>query len=496
MRRPLGNLPILVLIAALVAAGTTAAQADPSAPVSGQVQTAFIPLRDGQGAANTALEDYEDELLSVRTISVGRKAAEPTIGVTSDGTAFFSAGDFDGLITGTGARTELLRSADGGLSWTSVQPTAPVVKTEPGISLDPYVWVDPRTDRVFNLDLAGCGYLQTSDDKGATWQRSLAACGDSVDHQSLFGGPPAAGARLPQVGYPNTLYYCSNRVLDSRCARSLDGGRTWVTTATPAYLGFDPAAGGMCNGLHGHGFTDNAGRVYLPKGHCGNPWLAVSEDGGDTWVQRRVSTKLSGTPVVPVLRYAGTFAHTSAAADAAGNVYYIWPDDKMRPWLSISRDQGRTWEQPLLVAPPGVNETNFPTVDAGAAGHVAITFVGSPASSPGALGGGSATRPWNQYVLISGNALDAQPLFLSTTVNNPADPIHRGDCFSRCAGMYDFLDVIVAPTGDVWATASDTCTSSACIAGTRTADSGVGRGLAVRQVGGPRLAPSVTKPGS
>ena len=493
--RPMGQPLLLVVVLALTLSLLSAVGAsgdNPGTPVPNPSQAAFVPLRAdvvdaGDAAANTALDGYAGEMLSVRAVDVGRRSAEPTIGVQSDGTAFYAAANFDSVGGGL-ARTEILRSDDGGITWASVEPTVPVAKSLPPGGLDPYVWVDTDTDRVFSADLVGCGFLKSSDDEGANWTTSLAACGDSVDHQTLFGGPRPEGMALPQLGdYPNVLYYCTNRVLDSRCSRSVDGGLTWITTATPAYLGFDPAAGGMCNGLHGHGIVDPDGRAILPKGHCGNPYVAISEDGGDTWEQVKVSDKLSGTPVVPVLRYAGTFAHTSVASDDAGNLYYVWPDEDMRPWLSISRDHGKTWETPLLIAPPGVNETNFPTVDAGADGSVAITFVGSAGSTPGAVGGGDATRPWNYYVLASTNALEDKPLFVSTTANDPADPIHRGDCFSRCGGMYDFIDVVVAPSGDIWATASDTCVSQGCLAEGGRADSGVGVGLAISQVGGPRL---------
>ena len=491
---PLPKLPLAVLLGSLATfVVVPAAPAEEGVGVPGAVHNAFIPvLLTSEETENVELPpDPERPVLSVQAVDVGRRAAEPTIGVTRDGTAFFTAADFDGLISGTAARTELLRSSDGGLTWESVQTPAPAVKSLPPANADPYVWVDTSTGRVFNADLLGCGYLQRSDDKGETWETSLAACGDSVDHQTLFGGPTPAGLKVPKVGvgspYPNVLYYCTNRAADSRCSRSFDGGVTWLTTATPAYPGFDPVEGGICNGLHGHGVVDKDGRIFLPKGHCAKPYVSISEDGGDTWTCVKVSDTPAGDAVIPPFEYAGAFQHTSVAVDEAGNVYYVWPDSQLRPIFAYSTDHGRTWSPPRLISPPGVREVNFPTIDAGAAGHVAISFVGSPSPTPGVLGGGDARRPWNYYVLSSNNALDQEPLFLSTTANDPADPIHRGDCFSRCGGMYDFIDVIVAPAGEIWATASDTCTTQTCRSSGGAADGGVGRGIAIRQVGGPLL---------
>jgi hypothetical protein len=51
------------------------------------------------------------------------------------------------------------------------------------------------------------------------------------------------------------------------------------------------------------------------------------------------------------------------------------------------------------------------------------------------------------------------PLFQSNIVNPANDPIHSGDCPSRCGRMYDFLDAVISPTdGSVWASFVDTCT--------------------------------------
>jgi hypothetical protein len=110
-----------------------------------------------------------------------------------------------------------------------------------------------------------------------------------------------------------------------------------------------------------------------------------------------------------------------------------------------------------------------------------LTFPGTTVGARGDL-----RRPWNGYVIVSTHALDAQPLFTYATVNDPADPIHRGNCGpGRCGGMYDFLDVQVsAHDGNAWATAVDTC-KGACISGAGEADAM--DGIAVREISGPSL---------
>ncbi len=110
-----------------------------------------------------------------------------------------------------------------------------------------------------------------------------------------------------------------------------------------------------------------------------------------------------------------------------------------------------------MIAPPGVHETNFPTIDVGDPGKIALTFPGSTST----LGHADKTRTWNSYVVVSTNALSSNPLFLANIANPLNEPVARGDCHNRCGRMYDFLDVLSAPNdqGRVWATAVDTCTA-------------------------------------
>lgn len=428
-------------------------------------------------AANKPIRSTNPLVLSATP--VGRQALEPTMGVTKQGNAFMVASSFD-TPGGAAARTRIMASYDGNKTWKEVTP-ALAGQPFPPTTLDPYLYVDQETGRIFSDDLlVGCSLLQWSDDQGKTWSRgNPAACEAPVDdHQTLVTGNPPPG--LPTIGYPNVVYYCVNKVADAQCARSLDGGATFSPTGAPAFTGVQTEAqdgagsknGDVCGGLHGHIVTDLAGRLFLPKGHCGNPWLAMSEDGGQTWTR----TLVNRMPVAGI--------QTSVASDSAGNIYYLWWSAKnFLPYLAVSRDHGKSFGPAVLVAPPGVQAVNYPTIDAGSPGHVAISFPGSTEDK-------SPARKWNYYVAVSTNALAPLPTFRSATANNPADPIHRGACLSRCGNMFDFLDVVLGPDGAAWGTAVDTCTTTRCIKaeGPRLGSgeaSDDAKGIVVRQLAGP-----------
>jgi hypothetical protein len=204
-----------------------------------------------------------------------------------------------------------------------------------------------------------------------------------------------------------------------------------------------------------------------------------------TWRRTLVSTMSS----------AGT--QTSVASDQAGNIYYLWwAADTKLPYMAVSRDAGKSFGPPLLVGPPGLQSVNFPSIDAGRPGQVAISYPGTTDAAAA-----KPSRPWNYYVAVTDNALAARPVFHSATANALSDPVHRGVCLSRCAGMLDFLDVVIDPTGATWATAVDTCTKACRTAAgpslstaEQPADS---VGLAIRQIASSRAAAApVPAPGA
>ena len=86
---------------------------------------------------------------------VGETGKEPSIGITSSGCIFFIAME------------KVMRSCDYGESWEGTQDP---VQCSPTTS-DPYGWVDPITDRIFNVQMIGLetSWICWSDDDGETW---------------------------------------------------------------------------------------------------------------------------------------------------------------------------------------------------------------------------------------------------------------------------------------------------------------------------------------
>jgi len=120
-------------------------------------------------APQTTPARYKGPQLALQWTDVGREAAEPTLGVDKTGTAFYAAATFDGP-GGELAHTLVLRSKDAGLTWQATTPELAGVDLHPA-TLDPYVYLDTDTSRLFDIDtlLAGTTDLSFSDNQGASW---------------------------------------------------------------------------------------------------------------------------------------------------------------------------------------------------------------------------------------------------------------------------------------------------------------------------------------
>lgn len=413
----------------------------------------------------------------------GDYAIEPNIGVTASGAVFVDAlrcGSAPGIY-----QPIVLRSTDEGQSFHDVSPRIGGQYSHP-LTEDPYLYVDKRTNRVFSTDIdtvVACQPLSFSDDDGKTWTETQTGC-SLADHANIFTGPPPPGGEAP-AGYPNVWYYCA---IDggamaevskaTGCVKSTDGGMTSARTGDPAYVA-DPeitaANPTQCDGGTGPGFVDSSGTVYLPRGWCGQPYLAISHDEGGTWERMQVSDLGMGTQNDDATINNTAYNHEAGVrVDSAGNILYVWVAHDRLPYLTISRDAGKTWSTPKMFGPPGVRQAWNPVLDMDSSGRIAVGYLAST-NAPGApfADGPEDLAPykdatWNGYITLADDPLSAEPTFYTASVNAPSHPFLklRPDASGtatipcaqvRCGQEYDFIDLKIARDGTPWAIFIDAC---------------------------------------
>ncbi len=401
-----------------------------------------------------------------RMFNLKHGTGEPTLGLTKSGTVFVTSSD--GCVTSCAGSTEAIStvapggrvvfaSPDKGKTWEDRTPGVGALSPHV-LSMDPYIYVDQRTSRIFNIDLTvACAILSLSDNEGLSWITNPLACGEPVnDHQTLFAGPPATSTT---IGYPNVVYYCFNHPAVTKCNKSINGGLSFMTTTD--------LTGPTCGGLNGHGITDAEGVVFIPLGSCGRPTLGISRDEGNTWTTVEVADLPSDSGGDP-----------SVAIDENGTLYYLFVSSEDRlPYLVTSRDGGESWSTPIMVAPAGVKATNLATLQVGKPGNVALAYYGTTSDE--------ADR-WNGYLAEGFGILGRSPVFYTATVNDPREPFKAGACGpGRCGRVLDFIDVEIAPDGHPWAAYVDACAKECEETGTESiADN---EGVIGTLVGGTRL---------
>lgn len=412
----------------------------------------FVTGPDGFALEETPLN------MSFVFSDVAENGPEPSIGITSTGCIFFIALE------------KVMRSCDHGETWEDV--------TGPECSFttsDPYGWVDPITDRVFNVQMMGLetSWICWSDDDGETWMGNPHDSGTTPinDHIKLATGPwtnsgYGVGGQFSQSFYETAVYYCYNKLVGIFCYTSFDGGATFDTGGL--IFGLATTNGG----LHGAITAAPDGTVFVTP-RVATPTVIVSTDNGFTWFERNMGEDV-GTP--------NPRKNSEVATDSQSNAYHIWTGADEGIYMSRSTDSGNTWEQnSSRISPIEVISTAFPQVDAGDPGRIAITYLGSENASElnnpnstdidGNLWDGNAhyanaNVSYYLYVTYSLNALDENPVF--HTVRASADPVqigsiclNSGDC--RDIGgsnrnLLDFNDLHIDLEGRVYIAFADGCT--------------------------------------
>jgi hypothetical protein len=352
-----------------------------------------------------------------------------------------------------------MRSTDGGATWLVVGD----VVHDPKVDQDPYLWVDPLTDRVFNVPLdVACSWLAWSDDAGKTWDANPAvACAPpGHDHQKLATVPPVQGAIT--LGYPNIVYYAYNSFLltgltpvdgprlGTMVATSIDGGRTF----SPGQV---VHASDCHRGIVGPPAVAPDGTAYIAKGTCQGLDVIVSRDSGKTW---KTEASLDSVGALDDFAF-----DAGLAVDAAGNVYVAWPGADALLYLSHSTDAGRSWSAPVRVTPEGVTATVYSSLVAGAPGKVALAYASTTRDPSGwphrASSFSDDATVWDLRVAVLDDALAAEPQPRTLAVTDASDPLQRGCIWMRggasdCRNLYDFV-TLTQRDGTLYLAYTDGC---------------------------------------
>jgi hypothetical protein len=485
------------VLAALAPAGLLAAPQDRQGTNFG---TGCVPDRPviahhaGGAPADARNNDAAPIPCATRT---GYRTGEISIVVTKTGGIIFRpAWDSETPSPPVGA----IRSDDHGANWET-----------PNTSFnDTNMWADQQSGRVFWISCGGrCLHplLDVSDDDGRTWYaggRPLVGPGPAYlggtggyDHVQIFGGPPIASQKNQLKGYPNVVYACMGHK-PLKCQKSLDGGMNWgpeLDIPYPQEVDSIQGPAHDCSAFGLQGVVDKAGTVYVPYGPCNRPYVAISHDEGSKWQLVAVAN----------MNEIG-YGYPSLGMDEQENLYATWVGASDRVlYLAISRDHGMHWGAPINIGAPGVNETAIPNLVAGKTGQVAVAYYASknaptpfPPScfqiTPGPRTNtpapprpagtelkcaGYENETWSTYVTETWNALDAQPLFWSSTLNDPAQPIWYGctpsetgvirwdENFTDGPGHFggcnpprfalDYFGTTMAPDGTVWVGFAQEC---------------------------------------
>jgi hypothetical protein len=393
----------------------------------------------------------------------GARSMEPSFGFTRGGRVLFQGWELrPGATNGAPPVPVVRRSSANLATWEDVSPLGPAT------SLDPYLDVDPRTGRVFSVNYLGggqCSSVSFSDDAGDRWTHSpLAACA-GFDGQSITTGPPVTSR---PVGYPNLVYYCTGNTPGSAtpgttpfCSKSLDGGVTFVPTGEPPFPLADPDAQEDEFGpWAGNPVVTPDGTLFIAKRYRGQPEVSISTNEGLSWQRVQVATN-------------GSSGETPRMAlNARGDLFYAWAGADHRPYLSTSRDRGRSWSTPLALAPPGLREAALPWPAVSGTGRVLVAYLGSTDAtgmppfyaycnyllSP-CEEANYANVSWNGYMTVVDDAFAARPKLQTATVNPPGRPLFIGGCSAdgACKANLDFIDADFSPSGEPWAAFVDDC---------------------------------------
>lgn len=365
--------------------------------------------------------------LTLQVLDTGYAGNEPTVGVDAEGRVFVTA--IGGPVEDTFRMALVLRSADGGASWQTVD-TFPVTS-------DPILHVDAGSQRVYRAHMFDtvCTNLAWSDDGGTAWVQRPLACGEGRSNDFIKLGSGRPGPEDPDPdGVSHVLYLCHNRnaaqAATTVCAMSRDGGLTWPKERVVADWARDGAGG-----VTSFPVVAADGTVVVPVTGGTRLGFAVSRDSGSSWEVRHLPFTDGDYSVTPRMAFDGTTA------------YALWATFG-RVWLGRSEDL-HTWTR-TDVTPDGVASATHLGMDVVGPGRVAYAFLGASSyDNPTKAPQGTEWR------LHAGAWADGEVYQAVGDVAHVGTICYGGSGCPRNLG--DFFDAAAGPDGSLWYSFVDGC---------------------------------------
>lgn len=329
-----------------------------------------------------------------------------------------------------------VRSDNGGATF-----SAPVVCDLSGTSNgDPWLAADPKDpDHLYYASInfvASAGHLSQSHDGGRTWETRKVVANTGVDREWV---------RVDQNG---VVYYGYHDIGPELIylAKSFDGGATWHPGGTPLATGYpvttDVAewADVIPNTNQGPPVIDpkNPERILypflystapqntienenlpFPWGDLSNVAVAVSNDGGVTWMNKKIFEGPEHSNAA--------YALPSAAIDEAGNMYMVFAHNisatplRWHIYLMRSADGGQTWDTKPIQVDSDLKNAAMPHIVAGSDGRIGVAFYGTTADGDPRV---NDNANWDTYYATSLDAMAASPQFTMTKVSTRH--VHHG----------------------------------------------------------------------
>ncbi|RKT79143.1 photosystem II stability/assembly factor-like uncharacterized protein [Terracoccus luteus] len=299
------TLSVTAATAALVAGAAAASTASPAASPTARPAVASAP--SAPSAPSMAADDYSWSLSAT-----GSEARFRGLAPVSKDVAWVS-----------GTEGTVLRTTDGGSTWTDVSPV--------GLGTDELQFrdieaFDARRAVILSIGEGTDSRILVTDDGGATWTETFRNRTPSAFYDCMAFTSPRDGVAMsdPVDG-------------KFRLVKTTDGGRTWsqvsragMPDAKPGEFAF--AASGTC-------LQEGAGqRMYLVSGGADPGRVFSSKDAGRTWTVADSPIPGGAAAGIFSIAYRGPRLGIIVGGD------YLKPDEAADN-AAFTRDGGKTWQK-------------------------------------------------------------------------------------------------------------------------------------------------------